>query len=127
VTLTEALYFLDTNTRVQCPEISAQQARELAELLRSEHADLDKYRYLYSEAPEQDEVDHHRLRAEELTRESLSLRKERDEARAEVERLKQPVMHCSACNSLMHSTRNHPTSDVEVDASDYERPGKANP
>lgn len=104
--LETALYFLDTNCRVQCPEISAQQARELGELLRS----LQQ---------ERDELD---AMTDELVRDGQGyaelIRKERDEARAEVERLKRiPVCHCLVCTHAREG-------DVEVDASDYERPGR---
>jgi cell division septum initiation protein DivIVA len=130
--LETALYFLDTNTRVQCPEITAQQARELAELLRdAEGAAGMARRALAQLQKERDEARaaHEATTAamiEDVARANAAIAEAR-QLRAEVEKLKQPVVHCSACNSLMHSTRNHPTSDVEVDASDYEKPRKVKP
>lgn len=139
MTLTEALYFLDTNCRVQCPEISAQQARELAELLRGQEQALDLRDTLVENLRTQNDglFEGHSILSDEVNR----LAKERDEARAEVERLKarlatniegegrilapligQPCKHgspsgiCERCRVVQ--------SAPDFDASDYERPGR---
>lgn len=121
-TITELLYYLDTTARVSCPEITCERAAELAEvmrgMLRSLECEVCEDQSNTIEALKQAriaEIDcgqegicarppscqkHWAFRASELAR-------ERDEARRELAAL-----------------RGKAVSDVEVDASVYERPGR---
>lgn len=103
--LVKALEILDGNSRVLCPQITCEEARGIAELLREQRMvnwDLDAGQNMMEE---------HIAKVE----------KERDEARAEVERLRAPVVHCSICNSLVHSTASHPLNSVPTNTVD--KPG----
>lgn len=104
-TITELLQYLDTTARVSCPEITCERAAELAEVMRD--MDRTEKRHAREWSDLLGERDYWDSRMEGLERQVEALKKERDEARRELAAL-----------------RGKAVSDVEVDASDYERPGR---
>lgn len=125
MTLTEALQYLDTTARVSCPEITCERAAELAEVMR----DMDRTEKRH--AREWSDLlgmrDYWDSRMVGLERQVEALKKERDEARREVKRLEEKLERSYEANESVRSQIGKAVSDVEVDASDYERPGKVKP
>lgn len=101
MTLPDWLYFLDTSSRVQCPEITAQQAAELAGLLRemerTERRHANEWADMHDACAQRDE---------------------------RVEILEAKVVFWKA-RALASSPVAIAAPDF--DASDYERPGKVKP
>jgi len=96
----ELIEWLDVVARVSSPTITCERAAELAEVMR----DMDRTEKRHAREWYWDS------RMEGLERQVEALKKERDEARRELAAL-----------------RGKAVSDVEVDASVYERPGKVKP
>ena len=44
MTLTDALQYLETTSRVSCPQITCDHAREIAELMREQQRHVDGFR-----------------------------------------------------------------------------------